>query len=148
MAIGTAYDIGGNTAAAGSNSLAFTLSHAVTAGDAVFVALGTGATTVTPTGVTHNGGAPTTLTQVSSVTGNSQAGYLYVVENAAALSTSIVMTSAWSGTAQTSAIRASNVSLVTGLTPGGSDVATAFWNQNGSGCSDTNDGHLIVKAVQ
>jgi hypothetical protein len=46
------------------------------------------------------------------------------------------------------AVRASNRSLVTGLTPGASDVATAFWNQNGSGCSDTVDGHLIVEAVQ
>jgi hypothetical protein len=50
--------------------------------------------------------------------------------------------------AQTSAIRASCTYLVTGLTPGASDVATAWWNQNGGGCSDTNDGHLIVEAVQ
>ena len=46
------------------------------------------------------------------------------------------------------AIRASNVSLVTGLTPGASNNATAFWFQNASGCSDTVDGHLIVEAVQ
>jgi hypothetical protein len=56
--------------------------------------------------------------------------------------------SAGSGASAAVTIRASNRSLVTGLTPGASDVASAFWNMNGSGCSDTNDGHLIVEAVQ
>jgi hypothetical protein len=46
------------------------------------------------------------------------------------------------------AARASCTSLVTGLTPGAADVATAYWQQNGAGCSDTVDGHLIVEAVQ
>jgi len=53
-----------------------------------------------------------------------------------------------SGNAGAVAIRASNRSLITGLTPGASDVAAAYWNQNGSGCSDTVDGHLIVEMVQ
>jgi hypothetical protein len=52
------------------------------------------------------------------------------------------------GNAGSVAIRASNRSLVTGLTPGGSDTVTPAWFQNGSGCSDTTDGHLIVEAVQ
>jgi hypothetical protein len=52
------------------------------------------------------------------------------------------------GNAGSVAIRASNRTLVTGLTPGGTDTVTAYWNQNGAGCSDTNDGHLIVEAVQ
>jgi hypothetical protein len=52
------------------------------------------------------------------------------------------------GGAGSVAIRASNRSLVTGLTPGASDTVTPAWFQNGSGCSDTTDGHLIVEAVQ
>jgi hypothetical protein len=46
------------------------------------------------------------------------------------------------------AVRAANRSLVTGLTPGASDTATAYWFQNASGGNDTVDGHLIVEAVQ
>jgi hypothetical protein len=45
-------------------------------------------------------------------------------------------------------IRASVRCLVPGLTPGAADEAIAFWYQNAGGCSDTNDGHLIVEAVQ
>lgn len=56
--------------------------------------------------------------------------------------------SAGSGASAAVSIRASNRSLVTGLTPGASDTVTAFWNQNGGGCSDSTDGHLIVEAVQ
>jgi len=118
----------------------------------------TGSWNVTNTWVLFSGGnwptVPFTVPPSGQVKIIIFAGVIPSAGNTAAIGFGISGTDSVSPTfgrcvsAQTSAVRASCTSLVTGLTPGASDVASAFWFQNGSGCSDTNDGHLIVEAVQ
>lgn len=86
--IGTPYDFGGAAAAS------FAVSHATTAGDLLAVAVGTNDSAASPTGVTDDKPHTYRLVDSSRMAG-AQCAYLYVLEDASALTVANTVTSAW-----------------------------------------------------